>query len=144
MSKVEELHPDGTDFDRFLYAFVGEDRNGSDVTVVSVFARLGLDPWKEAADLAVLGKEGSRTRLSGLLSGFKDVPTLGGEHAAVAARLIMLLPERLSRRAPKRSVPIQSKGPLPSKGSMLSIELVFGVIVVVLVLARIYALANPG
>jgi hypothetical protein len=33
----------------FLYAEVGTELNGSTLTVLSVFARLGEDPWGEAA-----------------------------------------------------------------------------------------------
>jgi len=46
MPTVDVLHPDGNDFDPFLFASVGEDRNGANVTVISALARLGLDPWK--------------------------------------------------------------------------------------------------
>ena len=54
-------HSEGPDLDRFLYAFVGVDRGGSEVTVVSTLARLGLDPWKEASDLAT-ASEGAGAR----------------------------------------------------------------------------------
>ena len=63
MSRVEVLHPLESELDPFLYAFVGEDRYGSAVTVVSALARLGLDPWNEAAELASLGRELARARL---------------------------------------------------------------------------------
>lgn len=90
----------GPNFERFLYAFVGVDRSGSKVTVVSTLARLGLDPWKEASDLAA-GSEGAGTkRLSKLLSEFRDVPLLMGNHEATARSLISLLPKRAVRDDP--------------------------------------------
>ncbi|NDR57033.1 hypothetical protein [Aliiruegeria sabulilitoris] len=138
MSGVEHLQPDGTDFDRFLYATVGEDRNGSAVTVVSALARLGLDPWIEAAKLASLGREAACERLGRSLSGFKDVPTLALEHAAVAATLTALLPDRLSRRATKLAKPAMPKGPSIRGRWILAILIVF------LVVARFYFLANGG
>lgn len=138
MSRVEALHPDGNDFDRFLFACVGEDSNGTDVTVVSALARLGLDPWKEAAELAVLGQEAARARLGTLLSGVKDVPALGREHGAVAARLAMLLPEHLSHRVSKLAGPTIPRIPTISFGWVLAALIVFSV------LARVYVLANPG
>ncbi len=39
-------------FDAFLFATVGEDKAGTELTVLSALARLGLDPWNEAARLA--------------------------------------------------------------------------------------------
>ncbi|SNT41774.1 hypothetical protein [Tropicimonas sediminicola] len=138
MPGVEYLQPDGTDFDRFLYASVGEDRAGSSVTVVSALARLGLDPWKEAAKLSSLGRDAACARLGRSLSGFKDVPSLALEHAAVAATLTSLLPNRLSRRATKLTKPAIPKGPPIQARWVLAILIVF------LVLARVYFLANGG
>lgn len=138
MSRVEGLHPDGSDFDPFLYAFVGDDRNGCKVTVISALARLGLDPWKESAELAALGQEAAHARLGTLLSGFKDVPMLERENGAVAARLAMLLPEHLSHRMSKLAVPAKFSG-LP-----ISIGWTVAILIGVFVLMRIYFLANSG
>ena len=44
-------HPE---FDAFLSAPVGEDANGVGLTVMSALARIGLDPWSEAARLSDL------------------------------------------------------------------------------------------
>ncbi len=85
---------DGSEFEPFLYAPVGEDRNGQIVTVLSTLARLGLDPWKEAAALAALGGDAAGSRLALLLSGFRDVPALGRDHRTVARELADLLPAR--------------------------------------------------
>ena len=40
----------------FLFAEVGSERNGAQLTILSVLARLGKDPWAEAARLARLPK----------------------------------------------------------------------------------------
>ena len=85
---------DGSEFEPFLYAPVGEDRNGQIVTVLSTLARLGLDPWKEAAALAALGGDAAGSRLALLLSAFRDVPALGRDHRSVARELAGLLPAR--------------------------------------------------
>jgi hypothetical protein len=50
MAAPNVLNPHPPEFERFLYASVGEDRNGYVVTVLSTLARLGLDPWKETAN----------------------------------------------------------------------------------------------
>jgi len=97
MAVLDRLHPDGPELEPFLYATVGEDRNGSRVTVLSALARLGLDPWNEAAELAALGRDAARTRLGLLLARFFDVPALRADHGAVARELTQLLPEKMSR-----------------------------------------------
>ena len=92
MTGVDVLHPHGNGFDPFLQAAVGEDRNGQVVTVLSMLARLGLDPWSEASDLASLSRAAAGARLDKLLSGFRDVPALGLDHGAIARSLTDLLP----------------------------------------------------
>ncbi|MGY9047657.1 hypothetical protein P775_07100 [Puniceibacterium antarcticum] len=89
-------------FDRFLGAAVGEDRHGTNVTVLSMFARLGIDPWDEASDLAGMADVPARKRLQALLSRFKDVPALVANSGEVVARLLAFLPEASAspRRAP--------------------------------------------
>ncbi len=44
MADPNVLNPHPPEFERFLHASVGEDRNGYFVTVLSALARLGLDP----------------------------------------------------------------------------------------------------
>ncbi|WP_333828784.1 hypothetical protein [Pararhodobacter sp.] len=98
MASTDILRHGGTQFDGFLYAYVGEDRSGNVVSVLSALARLGLDPWVEAAALSDLPREGARTRLDQLLARFGDVPALGSDHGPVTTRLIELLPKSSDRR----------------------------------------------
>jgi hypothetical protein len=97
MTGMDVYRRDGTPFDRFLYASVGEDRNGNVVTVLSTLARLGVDPWDEAADLSDLACADARNRLGALLSRFNDVPALVREHGSMTARLLELLPKTSGR-----------------------------------------------
>ncbi len=100
MSASTMLNPNNPDFERFLYAPVGEDRAGSTVSVLSVLARLNLDPWAETAELAALSREAAGARLSLLLSRCRDVPLLERDHQAVADDLTHLLPARTARVKP--------------------------------------------
>ncbi len=93
MADLNALNPHPPEFDRFLHASVGEDRNGYAVTVLSTLARLGLDPWKETAELVTLGRDDARERLGALLARFRDVPKLAGDHGKVAQDLSQLLPD---------------------------------------------------
>lgn len=98
---VLNSHP--PEFERFLYASVGKDRRGYAVTVLSALARLGLDPWKETAELVMLGRAAAQTRLGKQLARFWDVPTLASEHLKVARDLSQLLPEGRMSGSLKRS-----------------------------------------
>jgi hypothetical protein len=44
----------GSEFDDFLFAPIGEDRNGMLLSVLSALARLDIDPWQEALASAVV------------------------------------------------------------------------------------------
>lgn len=99
MAASPVLNPHPREFEPFLYASVGEDMRGSPVTVLSALARLNLDPWAEAAELASLGRETAATRFGTRLSRVRDVPALGQTHGRVGRELIHLLPERAARFA---------------------------------------------
>ncbi|WP_155326454.1 hypothetical protein [Alkalilacustris brevis] len=123
MTGMNELRQGETPFDPFLYAAVGEDRNGNVVTVLSTFARLGVEPWGAAAELSELTREEARARLGGLLARFRDVPALGRDGGAVTLRLIDLLPQASSRRAGQDagvSAPIGAMG----MGPILAIAMI--------------------
>ena len=81
------------EFDDFLYAPIGADRNEMPLTVLSALSRLDIDPWKEAAELSELPKDTATQRLAALVA---RLP--GGRWAvdakAIADRLIELLPHR--------------------------------------------------
>lgn len=55
-------------FDPFLYAAVREDPDRAPLTVLSILARLDIDPWNEAARLAQLPVEAAARALAGLIS----------------------------------------------------------------------------
>ena len=43
-----------SEFDNFLLAPIGDDNNGMQLSVLSALARLNVDPWEQAATLALL------------------------------------------------------------------------------------------
>lgn len=127
-------HPDGNNFDRFLYASVGEDRNGYVVTVLSALARLGLDPWQEASELGALSRDVAHNRLSSLLSGFGDVPALLLEHGSKARELAHLLPQDHSQERSRSGLSAIQRSPI-SGGAIVAI---------LLVLAQVFFLGIVG
>ena len=90
----------GSEFDDFLFAPIGEERNGMLLSVLSALARLDVDPWQEAAKLARLPGETAIQRLASLIAGLPDGPSMHLDPGTIAARLIALLPRRASSNIP--------------------------------------------
>jgi hypothetical protein len=86
----------GPEFNEFLFATIGVDRNGGYLSVVSALARLDLDPWAEAEKLAKLPIEIAIKNLSALIAAQQEVPLDGQEREKMSARLVELLPRRLN------------------------------------------------
>ncbi|MGY6549094.1 MAG: hypothetical protein ACXIU7_08820 [Roseinatronobacter sp.] len=93
MSRMDYFRQDGTPFDGFLYAILGQDRAGNTVSVLSALARLGRDPWDEAAELSALSSAAAQSRLEGLMARFSDVPVDARDPRATIAQLVALLPQ---------------------------------------------------
>jgi len=86
---VSQFRPE---FSEFLFSPVGDDGNGMLLSVLSALARLNVDPWQEAAELAKLPRETAIQRLAVLLSTLPDGVPGHQNHRAIAAALIALLP----------------------------------------------------
>jgi len=88
-----------SDLNKFLFADVGTEANGMTLSVVSVFARLGDDPWREADRLAALPKSEATDSLARTIAGMPrslwDLP----DAIVIAVRLTGLLPARPARGA---------------------------------------------
>jgi hypothetical protein len=78
--------------DAFLYADVGAEVNGSTLTILSVLARLGKDPWAEAARWAALPKAAVIDSLAQSITQMPLVPSALAGARDSAARLVQLLP----------------------------------------------------
>jgi hypothetical protein len=79
----------------FLFAEVGNELNGSPLTILSVLARLGQDPWVEAARWAKLPKAAIIDCLAYSISQMPLSPQALGDARATATRLILLLPSQI-------------------------------------------------
>jgi hypothetical protein len=84
----------GREFDDFLFAPIGEDRNDMPLSVLSALARLDIDPWQEAAELARLPRETATRRLASSIAALPDGPSAHPELGTIAGRLIALLPRQ--------------------------------------------------
>lgn len=83
-------------YERFLYARVTEQNNGTPVSVVSALARGGHDPWKEAARLARLPADSAQGALKELLDQGLSRGLSFIEREDAARRLVLLLPSETS------------------------------------------------
>ena len=81
-----------SEFDDFLYAAIGADRNESPLSVLSALARLNLDPWQEAAELSELPKGMAAARLERLIARLPRGRWAQADLGTIANRLIALLP----------------------------------------------------
>jgi hypothetical protein len=82
----------GSDFDDFLFAPIGEDGNGMRISVLSALARHDVDPWDEAAELALLPREIGTQRLALLIATLPEAPSPHRDAGVIAVRLMALLP----------------------------------------------------
>src|SRR5215204_4817074 len=81
-----------SNFGRFLYAQIGQEENGTPLTILSAFARLGLDPWREAARLAQLPNDEAARELASLIAHFPQRSGLQ-DRRRIGAKLAELLPK---------------------------------------------------
>ena len=138
MADPNVLNPHPPEFERFLYASVGEDRNGFAVTVLSALARLGLDPWKETAELVALGRDAARARLGILLARSRDVPALASDCGRVARDLSQLLPEGQTSGSLKRVASTVADGRPGTSGA------IWAVLAIIFVLFQVFMVGGSG
>ncbi len=92
MTSTDAFALKNSDLNTFLFANVGTEMNGSALTILSVLARLGQDPWAEAARWAKLPKAAAIDCLVRSIGKMPMEPQAAANTAATAARLILLLP----------------------------------------------------
>jgi hypothetical protein len=126
----------GPEFNEFLFAPIGEDRNGMLLTVLSALARRDIDPWQEAANLAQLPRETAAQRLVALIAALPDRPWAHPDSGAIAIRLIALLPRRGRSDTPSRK-PFLGVGAVSDSRAVVAFLIFFA-----LALGAQYLLAN--
>lgn len=87
--------------DAFLYADVGPETNGSMLTILSVLARLGKDPWAEAARWAALPTPAVIDSLAQSIAQMPLAPYALAEARDNATRLVQLLPTNSKSLRPR-------------------------------------------
>ena len=88
----------------FLFTVVGTERSdaansGEDITVLTALTRIGIDPWQEAARLALLPRVEAAKSLAATFINLPDTRWTLGDAAGTAQRIVDTLPQS-SRRGP--------------------------------------------
>ena len=121
-----------SEFNDFLYAPIGADRNEMPLSVLSALTRLNLDPWKEAAELSELPKDSATQRLATLIARLPGGRWAPAESGAIADRLIELLPHRRSSKVPLTE---DAQGRHGMTGSTVARMLICAALVAALIIA---------
>ena len=87
------LRPLRPEFDKFLFATVGDEIGGIPLSLVSAFSRLGLDPWEEAGRLSSLTSHEAVEQLARLIAEVPGSFRPLGEARVLADGLVGLLPK---------------------------------------------------
>jgi hypothetical protein len=119
----------GSEFDDFLFAPIGEDRNDMPLSVLSALARLDIDPWREAAELARLPGETATQRLASLIAALPDGPSAHLDPGTIAARLIAFLPRRTRSNIPSRET-LRSVGAVTNLRAVISMILIYVIVAI--------------
>jgi len=117
----------GPEFENFLFAPIGEDRNGMLLSVLSALARADVDPWQEAARLARLPKETATQSLASLIAKLSGELATHLDPGTIAARLIALLPRLVSYDVSSHEPP--GIGAVTNSRHLIHLTLIFVVIV---------------
>lgn len=106
-----------SDLNQFLFADIGTEANGMTLSVLSVFARRGSDPWTEANRLAGLSKAEATDSLARMIATMPNSLWALPDAVSIAIRLIGMLPARpalgigqMTRRWPTNQIALAAAG----------------------------------
>jgi len=92
MTHIHPLFLFEREFDEFLYAPIGEEKNGMVLSVVSALARRGVDPWQEAARLSRLPRNIATQQLCAMIAELPPGAPNRASPRSIAERLMTPLP----------------------------------------------------
>jgi hypothetical protein len=81
-----------SEYNAFLFASVGEEKTGLQLTVQTALIRLGFDPWQEAARLSDLPKAAAAQALAAAMARLPEGDWVAANLPEIAARLVSSLP----------------------------------------------------
>src|SRR6185312_9871625 len=81
-------------YNDFLFKVIGENPNGTQISVLSALAQTNIDPWEEASRLAALPKAAAEDALISILDKVHGRIWSAPEEAVIAEQLLKLLPQQ--------------------------------------------------
>jgi hypothetical protein len=124
----------GSEFDAFLFAPIHEESNGMLLRVVSALARMNVDPWQEASELARLPGEAATRKLTALIAALPAGPSARADPGLIAARLITLLPNQA--RVTIIAHPLISRMPSANRSRAVTSVIIYAIFMLFLLCAQ--------
>jgi len=115
-------------FDDFLFARIDEGSNTTPLSVLSMLARLDIDPWEEAAKLARLPRAAAARRLVDFIAATPGAPSAYLNAKTVSDRLLNLLPSPVLPRQ-EQATRVLKKVPFVWPAVIVAIVLAISLIV---------------
>ena len=133
MTLRERFLPLQPEFERFLFATVGDEIEGTPLSVISALTRLGLDPWQEAGRLSSMTRHEAVEQLARLIAEIPGGSRQRQDAFEIAGGLVGLLPARAAARsAPQIQIrPRFSRLNWPSSAQLRIVIVVLAAAVVV-------------
>jgi hypothetical protein len=82
-----------SDLQEFLFAPIWDEKNGTSLSILSALARLGMDPWGEAARLAEMPRAAAASALAAILAKLPRSEPEVPDYAKISQHLVQFLPE---------------------------------------------------
>ena len=114
MTLRRSFRPLRPDLDKFLFAAVGDEIDGIQLSMISALTRLGLDPRQEAHRLSSLSSREAVEQLARLIAEIPGIFRPLGEARKIADGLVALLPKHDDSRASARQVQIRPRYSRPT------------------------------
>ena len=150
MTRTAAYNALGSEFNEFLYAPIAEEHNGMVLSVLSALARLGLDPWEQAAQWDRLPGETAASNLASLIAALPDGPSARPDPGPLATHLIALLPHRHERTSVAPAAAGASEASLPTASARSAVYMIVYLILAVFLLCSQWifggrpAMEQPG
>ena len=102
----------------FLFSDLGMESNGTNLTILSLLARLGKDPWDQAAAWSRQPKDAAIAALTDSISQMPPNQQAFDDARLTASRLVALLP---TAETPSDATATQSALAIIPKGNLLAL-----------------------
>jgi hypothetical protein len=107
-----------SEFNRFLFASIGDEGNEMPLSVFSALTRLDIDPWQEAARLSKLSRSRASQALASTITRLPNGAWTTADAEGIAERLVELLPGGATAPQMRRMPIVARRAPIRSRSSL--------------------------